>query len=162
MIDSEGFRPNVGIVICNQQGNLLWAKRIGQSAWQFPQGGIKESESLEQALYRELDEEVGLIEKDVRILYQTTDWLHYRLPKNFIRYNKGPLCIGQKQKWFLLSLEGKDSKVELSRSERPEFDDWRWVKYWYPVGQVIEFKRDVYRRALTELEAPLNSYVNQQ
>ena len=109
-----------------------------------------------------MDEEVGLIEKDVKILYQTTDWLHYRLPKNFIRYNKDPLCIGQKQKWFLLSLEGKDSKVELSRAGRPEFDDWRWVKYWYPVGQVIEFKRDVYRRALTELEAPLNNYVNQQ
>ena len=59
MIDSEGFRPNVGIVICNKQGQLLWAKRIGQSAWQFPQGGIKAEESLEQALYRELDEEVG-------------------------------------------------------------------------------------------------------
>ena len=52
--------------------------------------------------------------------------------------------------------------MELSRTGRPEFDDWRWVKYWYPVGQVIEFKRDVYRRALTELEAPLNNYVNQQ
>ena len=69
MIDAEGFRPNVGIVICNKLGQLLWAKRIGQSAWQFPQGGIKEEESLEQALYRELDEEVGLSESDVRILH---------------------------------------------------------------------------------------------
>ncbi|MDA1369230.1 MAG: RNA pyrophosphohydrolase [Proteobacteria bacterium] len=162
MIDSEGFRPNVGIVICNQLGHLLWAKRIGQSAWQFPQGGIRQSESLEQALYRELDEEVGLAADDVKVLYQTVDWLHYRLPKNFIRYHKDPLCIGQKQKWFLLSLESEDSKVELEKSGQPEFDDWRWVSYWYPVDQVIEFKRDVYRKALTELIAPLNNYVKQQ
>lgn len=162
MIDSEGYRPNVGIVICNRRGQLLWAKRIGQSAWQFPQGGIKQSETLEQALYRELDEEVGLSAQDVIILYQTSDWLRYRLPKNYIRYHTDPLCIGQKQKWFLLGLESDDSKVELSRAEQPEFDDWCWVNYWYPVGQVIEFKRDVYRKALEELEDPLNNYVKQQ
>lgn len=159
MIDSQGFRSNVGIVICNQQGQLLWAKRIGQKAWQFPQGGIKRSETLEQALFRELDEEVGLAEADVKVLHQTSDWLHYRLPKNYIRYNKDPLCIGQKQKWFLLSLETEDSKVELAKTADPEFDDWRWVSYWYPVKQVIEFKRDVYRQALKELVTPLNKYV---
>ncbi len=162
MVDSEGFRPNVGIVICNQQGQLLWAKRIGQRTWQFPQGGIKHSETLEQALYRELDEEVGLAADDVKILHQTNDWLHYRLPENFIRYYKDPLCIGQKQKWFLLSLESEDSKVELEKSGQPEFDDWRWVSYWYPINQVIEFKRDVYRKALNELVTPLNNYVKQQ
>ena len=159
MIDSEGFRSNVGIVICNRGGQLLWAKRIGQSAWQFPQGGIKQSESVEEALYRELDEEVGLTEGDVRILHQTEDWLHYRLPENFIRHHKDPLCIGQKQKWFLLSLETEDSKVELSKTGTPEFDDWRWVSYWYPVEQVIEFKRDVYQQALEQLLTPFRSYV---
>ena len=159
MIDSEGFRSNVGIVICNRGGQLLWAKRIGQSAWQFPQGGIKQSESVEEALYRELDEEVGLTEGDVRILHQTEDWLHYRLPENFIRHHKDPLCIGQKQKWFLLSLETEDSKVELSKTGTPEFDDWRWVSYWYPVEQVIEFKRDVYQQALEQLLTPFSSYV---
>lgn len=159
MIDAEGYRPNVGIVICNNEGKLLWAKRIGQKAWQFPQGGIKENESLEEALYRELDEEVGLSADDVRILHRTGDWLRYRLPKNFIRYHRDPLCIGQKQKWFLLGLESDDSKVVLSKSGVPEFDDWRWVNYWYPVSQVIEFKRDVYRKALTELANPLNEYV---
>ncbi|PCJ28209.1 MAG: RNA pyrophosphohydrolase [SAR86 cluster bacterium] len=160
MIDSEGFRSNVGIVICNQLGQLLWAKRIGQEAWQFPQGGINPKESSEEALFRELDEEVGLREGDVKILHQTSDWLHYRLPENFIRYNQDPLCIGQKQKWFLLSLESEDSKVELSKTDKPEFDDWRWVNYWYPVEQVIEFKRDVYRKALEQLEVPLSNYLN--
>lgn len=162
MIDSEGYRPNVGMVIFNQLGELLWAKRIGQSGWQFPQGGVKESESLEQALYRELVEEVGLEEKDVRIIHQTSEWLHYRLPKNYIRYHRNPLCIGQKQKWFLLSLESDESKVALGRNRTPEFDDWRWVNYWYPVEQVIKFKRDVYFRVLTELENSLNNYLRQR
>lgn len=162
MIDSEGYRPNVGIVICNRLGRLLWAKRIGQTGWQFPQGGIKSDESLEQALFRELDEEVGLTADDVSVLHQTNDWLHYRLPKNFIRYNKDPLCIGQKQKWFLLGLQAEEDKISLSKSGQPEFDDWRWVNYWYPVNQVVEFKRDVYRQALQELLNPLKNYVNQQ
>ena len=105
MIDSDGFRLNVGIVICNPKGQLLWAKRIGQSSWQFPQGGIKENESAEEALYRELEEEVGLEQQHVNLLHQTEDWLHYRLPENYIRRHKDPLCIGQKQQWFLLGLE---------------------------------------------------------
>ena len=162
VIDSEGYRFNVGIVICNRQGQLLWAKRIRQNAWQFPQGGIKQSESAEEALYRELDEEVGLSIDDVSVLYQTSYWLRYRLPENYIRYHKDPPCIGQKQKWFLLSLDGSESSVEFSKTTKPEFDDWRWVSYWYPINQVIDFKRDVYRKALKELRGPLDNYVNQQ
>lgn len=162
VIDSEGFRSNVGIVICNRLGQLLWAKRIGQSAWQFPQGGIKQSESIEDAMFRELSEEVGLAADDVNILYRTNDWLHYRLPEKFIRHHKDPLCIGQKQKWFLLGLESDESNVVLSRADKPEFDDWKWVSYWYPINQVIEFKRDVYRRALKELVDPFYQYLKQQ
>ena len=159
VIDSEGFRSNVGIVICNRRGQVLWAKRIGQAGWQFPQGGIDEAESLEDAMYRELQEEVGLHAGDVCLLHQTTDWLHYRLPKNFIRHHRDPLCIGQKQKWFLLGLESSESSIELGRSESPEFDDWRWVSFWYPINQVIEFKRDVYRKALKEMVDPLHRYI---
>lgn len=159
MIDSDGFRFNVGIVICNQAGELLWAKRIGQRAWQFPQGGIKKDETPEAALFRELDEEVGLAESDVTVLHETRDWLHYRLPEQFVRQNQNPVCIGQKQKWFLLSLNGDDGRITLDRSGTPEFDDWRWVNYWYPVDQVIEFKREVYRRALEELRDPLDAFI---
>lgn len=159
VIDSNGYRPNVGIVICNRIGQVLWAKRIGQSAWQFPQGGIDQDEHIESALFRELEEEVGLKEIDVAILYQTKEWLHYDLPQNYIRQHKDPVCIGQKQKWFLLSLESDESAVQLKGDVQPEFDDWKWVSYWYPINQVIEFKRDVYRRALKELITPLNKYV---
>ena len=162
MLDSNGFRPNVGIILCNGEGKLFWAKRIGQDAWQFPQGGIKRTETLEQALFRELNEEVGLGRHDVEILHQTSDWLRYRLPKNFIRQHSGPVCIGQKQKWFLLALQSDDNSVHLNRSCEPEFDDWCWVSYWHPVDQVINFKRDVYRKALMELESSLNSYVKRK
>ena len=160
MIDANGFRSNIGIVISNKEGKLLWAKRIGQHAWQFPQGGVKQGESLEQALYRELDEEVGLQEQHVKIVYRTKDWLHYRLPENFIRRHMNPICIGQKQKWYLLSLEVEETEIDLQRSSTPEFDSWRWVNYWYPLRQVVDFKKEVYRKALQELQKPLHNHIN--
>ena len=160
MIDSNGFRPNVGIIICNKLGQLLWAKRIKQDAWQFPQGGIKEAETTEEALFRELSEEVGLCKDDVRILSQTSEWLKYRLPKPYIRQRKGRTCIGQKQKWFLLGLQTEEDRVDLENTLQPEFDDWCWVNYWYPVNQVVDFKRNVYRKALIELEQSVKNFVN--
>ena len=154
MIDSDGFRPNVGIILANGAGQVLWARRVGQDAWQFPQGGIKAHESPEEALYRELCEELGLHPGDVEIMGSTRGWLRYNLPKRYIRKNCSPVCIGQKQVWFLLRLMGRESAVKLNACRRPEFDGWKWVNYWHPSREVIFFKREVYRRALKEL-APL-------
>lgn len=150
MIDGDGYRPNVGIVICNRAGQVLWARRYGQHSWQFPQGGINPGETAEQAMYRELFEEVGLTKKDVRLLSSTRNWLRYKLPKRLVRWDTKPVCIGQKQRWFLLQLMCDESKVNMQTSGNPEFDDWRWVSYWYPVRQVVSFKRDVYRRVMKE------------
>ncbi|QJT82367.1 RNA pyrophosphohydrolase [Kosakonia sp. MUSA4] len=150
MIDDDGYRPNVGIVICNRQGQVMWARRFGQHSWQFPQGGINPGETPEQAMYRELFEEVGLSRKDVRILASTRNWLRYKLPKRLVRWDTKPVCIGQKQKWFLLQLIGNDAEINMQTSSTPEFDGWRWVSYWYPVRQVVSFKRDVYRRVMKE------------
>lgn len=161
MIDEEGFRPGVGIIVSNQQGQVLWARRIRQNAWQFPQGGIQANETAEEALFRELHEELGLESTDVEILGSTRSWLHYWLPQHLLRHHIQPLCIGQKQKWFLLKLVGEESKVHFDATNSPEFDRWRWVYYWYPLKQVIAFKRHVYRRALEEL-APLLPQVIQQ
>ena len=152
MVDADGFRPNVGIVICNRLGQVLWARRIGgHDAWQFPQGGINDDEQPEDALYRELHEEVGLAHQDVRILAQTKGWLRYRLPRKLRRHNSTPGFVGQKQKWFLLELTADESKLDMNKTGKPEFDGWRWVSYWFPLNQVVDFKRDVYRRALKEL-----------
>ena len=155
MIDSEGLGPNVGIILANDAGQVLWAKRIGHNAWQFPQGGIQYGESPEDALFRELYEEVGLLPEHVEIVAQTRGWLRYRLPYRYIRSDSNPVCIGQKQKWFLLRLTGSTKHICLNTTNPAEFDEWQWVSYWYPLGQVVNFKKDVYRRALTELSLEL-------
>lgn len=154
MIDTDGYRPNVGIILADSRGRVLWARRVGQSAWQFPQGGIKRNETPEEAVYRELHEELGLYAEDVELVGSTQGWLRYDLPKRYIRRKRKPLCIGQKQRWFLLRFVGRESAVCLDNCAKPEFDSWKWVNYWHPSREVIAFKRDVYRCALREL-APL-------
>ena len=153
MVDAEGFRPNVGIMLANGRGELLWARRVGgMDAWQFPQGGIRADESPEEALFRELNEEIGLLPADVRILGCTRNWLRYHLPPRLVRRHQDPVCIGQKQKWFLLQMLAHDDAIRFDNStEPPEFDKWRWVSYWYPLSGVVAFKREVYRSALKEL-----------
>ncbi len=150
MIDEDGYRPNVGIIVANEQGRVLWAKRVGQDAWQFPQGGVRSTESMEEALYRELNEEVGLAPDHVEIVGTTRGWLRYKLPKRLLRDSRSSF-VGQKQRWYLLKMLADDEAVCFHQSEKPEFDLWRWVSYWYPLGQVVSFKQDVYRRAMKEL-----------
>ena len=154
VIDAQGYRANVGIIMSNDRGRLFWAKRIGTDAWQFPQGGMRPSESSEKAMFRELYEETGLKAGHVEIMGCTRDWLRYKLPDKYIRRRTQPVCIGQKQIWYLLRLLVDESEVKLDTSRRPEFDLWRWVDFWAPLEEVIEFKRKVYEQALTEF-APL-------
>ncbi len=157
VIDKEGFRPNVGIVICNDSDEVLWGRRVnGRDSWQFPQGGVHRGESPEEAMYRELHEEVGLPPEAVKIIGRTSGWLRYRLPKKFIRRTESPVCVGQKQVWFLLRLQAPEASICLDAHDDPEFDDWRWVSYWYPVHAVVDFKRDVYRQALGQLAPRLS------
>jgi len=154
LIDPDGFRPNVGIILTNTERHLFWGRRTGENAWQFPQGGIKSDETPEQAMFRELREEVGLQPYHVTLLGSTKRWLRYRLPKRFIRRHCTPICIGQKQVWFMLRVDCGEDAFHLDQCDTPEFDTWRWVGYWQPLREVIYFKRRVYRQALEEL-APL-------
>ncbi len=166
MLDREGFRPNVGIILINARNEVFWGKRIGEHSWQFPQGGIKYGETPEQAMFRELHEEVGLLPEHVRIVGRTRDWLRYEVPDKFIRREIRGHYRGQKQIWFLLRMVGRDCDIQLRATEHPEFDAWRWSQYWVPLEAVIEFKREVYQLALSELSrfvqrqnrAPLSPY----
>jgi putative (di)nucleoside polyphosphate hydrolase len=156
MIDREGYRPNVGIILCNAHNQVFWGKRVNQHAWQFPQGGINAGETPEQAMFRELEEEVGLLPEHVRILGRTREWLRYDVPAHWTRRDSRGLYRGQKQIWFLLRLTGRDCDVSLRASSHPEFDAWRWNEYWVPTEAVVDFKREVYRLALEELERYLH------
>jgi len=150
VIDKAGYRYGVGIIITNDSRQVFFAKRVGMVAWQFPQGGMNENETPEQTMYRELKEEVGLNPEDVEIIATTRRWLRYRLPSRLVRHYAKPLCIGQKQKWFLLRLANQEAKFDLQATGSPEFDSWAWVSYWYPLKQVVTFKRRVYVMALKE------------
>jgi putative (di)nucleoside polyphosphate hydrolase len=151
MLDREGFRPNVGIILLNNRNQVFWGKRIHTHSWQFPQGGIQYGETPEQGMFRELEEEVGLKPEHVRIVARTRGWLRYEVPDHFIRRENRGHYRGQKQIWFLLRLLGCDNDLDLRASNHPEFDAWRWHEYWVPLDNVIEFKREVYQLALTEL-----------
>ena len=106
-------------------------------------------QATEQAI-SELREEIGLEAADVVVLGRTRDWLRYRLPKHLVRRRSRPLCIGQKQVWYLLYLVGGDDKVRLDITDQPEFDQWCWVDFWSSLEGVVSFKRNVYRSALQE------------
>lgn len=157
MLDRDGFRPNVGIILCNADNKVFWGKRIREHSWQFPQGGINFGETPEQAMYRELMEEVGLRPEHVRILGRTRDWLRYEVPTTWIKREFRGTYKGQKQIWYLLRLIGRDSDVSLRASDHPEFDAWRWNDYWIQLSEVIEFKRGVYESALNELHIHLHA-----
>jgi putative (di)nucleoside polyphosphate hydrolase len=146
-IDKDGFRANVGIVLMRGAGEVFLGGRIGGRGWQFPQGGINRGERAEEALFRELKEEIGLDAQDVEVLGSTRGWLRYRLPRQYVRDR----CIGQKQRWFLLKLLSDESKLHFDSTRQPEFDRWRWADYWTPVREVVYFKRRVYIRALHDL-----------
>ena len=152
MLDEQGYRPNVGIILLNSQRQVFWGKRVREHAWQFPQGGIKSGEEPEQAMFRELEEETGLKPHHVEIIGRTNDWLRYDVPARWVRREWRGHYRGQKQIWYLLKMLGQDSDVTLKCDfEKPEFDAWRWHDYWVPLESVIEFKRGVYQSALDEL-----------
>jgi putative (di)nucleoside polyphosphate hydrolase len=165
VLDKEGYRPNVGIILANRRNEVFWGKRVNQHAWQFPQGGIKGGETPLQAMYRELEEEIGLRRGHVRILGRTREWLRYEVPERWARRQRegrqgtraGAAYRGQKQIWYLLRMVGRDCDVRLRGSGKPEFDAWRWHDYWVPLDSVIDFKREVYRQALLELHRYLIS-----
>jgi len=151
LIFDDGFRANVGIVIFNKNRKVFFAKRKYQSGWQFPQGGILLGESPKKAMYRELNEETGLGEKNIEVTYISDCWYEYRLPKRNIRkQTNGITVIGQRQKWFLLKFNDNPGLINLSSSSQQEFDSWKWVQPETAIKQVINFKRNVYEKVINE------------
>jgi putative (di)nucleoside polyphosphate hydrolase len=158
MLDREGYRPNVGIILCNARNEVFWGKRIREHSWQFPQGGIQRGETPEQAMYRELHEEVGSA-AGACVIFSVgpKTGCVTKCRRTGSDANGVAVTEGQKQIWFLLRLVGRDCDVSLRACDHPEFDAWRWNTYWVSLDAVIEFKRRVYEQALNELARFLNA-----
>ncbi len=151
-IDQNSYRQNVAIVVCNRNGQVMWARRVNRNGWQFPQGGVDFNETTREAAFRELHEEFGLTAKHVRLIGFTKNWLKYDIPNRYRRNRYRRSIRGQKQRWFLFEFLGNEADVRFDSTGHPEFDKWKWIDYWEPVQQIIDFKRAVYREALAEFE----------
>ncbi len=147
----QGYRKNVAMVVLNKNNQVLLCRRKGTENWQFPQGGIDENELCEDAMYRELYEEVGLKSSEVEILGKTREEIKYDIPITIRSRVLGGKYKGQLQTWFLLKLKGEDCSIDLSKDVSPEFDKFDWVSFWFPLTKIIHFKKEAYRSALKEL-----------
>ena len=152
-IKEKGYRLNVGIIVANSDGKLLYCKRKNSDNWQFPQGGIDRNEDPFLAALRELYEEVGIQKDKVNLIKESENWYKYDLPR---KYKKNNFLWndfkGQKQKWFLFKLIG-EVMIDLNNENNPEFDEFDWVDYWKPLDEIVEFKREIYKKVLSELES---------
>ena len=152
-IKEKGYRLNVGIIVANSDGKLLYCKRKNSDNWQFPQGGIDRNEDPFLAALRELYEEVGIQKDKVNLIKESENWYKYNLPK---KYKKNNFLWndfkGQKQKLFLFKLI-EEVMIDLNNENNPEFDEFDWVDYWKPLDEIVEFKREIYKKVLSELES---------
>ena len=152
-IKEKGYRLNVGIIVANSEGKLLYCKRKDSNNWQFPQGGIDRNENPFLAALRELYEEVGIQKDKVNLIKESENWYKYDLPS---KYKKNNFLWndfkGQKQKWFLFKLI-EEVVIDLNNENNPEFDEFDWGDYWKPLDEIVEFKREIYKKVLSELES---------
>ena len=149
----KGWRLGVGIILTNQENEIFMGERIdNKGAWQMPQGGVNLgiNESLEIAAKRELYEETGV--KTVKIVNQSKGWYYYYLPKHLKSRLWGGKFLGQKQKWFLFSFEGIDEEINLQADKKPEFNNWKWVSPENVLNDIVDFKKEIYKKILTEFK----------
>lgn len=152
---SEFFRASAGAVVADAHGRVLVARRadVGGHAWQFPQGGIHHGESPLDAIYREIEEELGIAQTDVELLREHDDWLTYELPTEHRSQKTGR---GQTQRWFLFLLRGDPSSM---RVDEREFDAWRWMPFEDVVSRCVPFRRTVYEALLRRFKGELSALV---
>ena len=144
------LRLGVGIILLNNENKVFVGKRIDnpKNFWQMPQGGINNNESFFQAAKRELEEETGITK--IKLIKELDQWLTYDLPENLLGKIWQGKYRGQKQKWFIMKFEGKDQEVDVN-TNNPEFLDWKWINPAELPKIVVNFKVDIYKKLLNEL-----------
>jgi len=146
-IERLPYRPCVGAVLFGPQGRFFVGRRVdvgrgGAPAWQLPQGGIDAGEAPEEAVMRELEEEVGT--RNAQIMGEHPDWLQYDIPAHLRRSRMGLRYRGQRQRWFALKFLGDDAQIKLDAHSQVEFDAWKWVDLAAVPAMAVAFKRDIY------------------
>lgn len=148
---SEGiYRLGVGLMIINTDKKIWMGKRVNSDGWkyqwQMPQGGIEGDKDPLQTAWRELWEETGLTQKNVKLLAEAPEWTEYVFPPELGEL-KTPF-IGQRQKWFLLQLTGTDQDIDFTAHQPAEFDTFKWVEASDVLALAVPFKKHVYQQAL--------------
>ena len=160
MKKNDKYRPCAGAMIINKYNQVWLGKRLIKSdnpnknpLWQMPQGGIDNGEKAEEAVHREVYEETGI--KNITIIYESKNWYYYDIPSDIYESPKGNF-VGQKQKWFLMFFSGADNEINLvpekHMAHRQEFSEWKWEQRDKIIGQVIDFKRETYRKVLEDFK----------
>tara|TARA_B100001123_G_C15191735_1_gene979671 strand:+ start:635 stop:1129 length:495 start_codon:yes stop_codon:yes gene_type:complete len=153
---NKKYRRCVGIMILNDKNEILVGRRIDHPSgyWQMPQGGIDKNEIPEEAVWREMMEEVGT--NEVELISTSSKWFTYNIPKDTLKTLPwGEKYIGQTQKWFVFRLIGDDSKINIE-TENPEFSEWKWANFDSIADSIVPFKREVYKKVLNEFKKLFN------
>lgn len=157
-MEEKPYRPNVGMVVFNQDGKLLVGERYQfQGAWQFPQGGIDEGEEPDKAALRELYEEVGISKPELVAIYP--EWIFYDFPPNLKLYGKMADYKGQMQKWYLYYWNHPASNCNLDIHER-EFKQVQFMEWDLIQNSIVEFKKDVYKRLESDFKPKIKNYLS--
>jgi len=143
------YRPCVGLMIVNKDGNVFVGQRVDRfkDAWQMPQGGIDKGETVSEAALRELEEETGITADLVTLEAETDDWLPYDLPHDIVPKIWKGRYRGQEQKWVLLRFSGTDDQIDIVQPHQ-EFSEWMWISPKDLLASIVPFKRDVYASVL--------------
>ena len=147
---SDKYRRCVGIMILNNNNEILVGKRLDHPSghWQMPQGGIDENENPEEAVWREMQEEIGT--NNAILIKESEQWINYKIPKETLATLPwGHNYIGQTQKWFAFRFNGNESEINVG-TENPEFSAWRWSQHNLLVENIVPFKRNTYEKILEE------------
>lgn len=145
------YRSGVGIMLVNSSKKIFVGKRIDNhsDAWQMPQGGIDIGEEEDLAVFRELKEETGIEQFDVRILKKSQNHHYYNLPYNLQKKFWGGKYLGQKQRWYLAEFVGDDSKINVDTRD-PEFSEWKWIEKDGIIEAIVGFKKKLYRNIIQD------------